>query len=889
MTGINVVSQDHRVEDEDDAFKTTLDSTIPERKVEPPLANSQVHRDTPEFRRGLSLVKFADNLYEQFINSGDTEYLDAAIVLFRKGIAELPEENAVALHNLGCALKTRYRHAGGQRIDLDEAISLYRQALKLFPPMHPNRSDLLTNLANALENRFEQGGQQTDLDEAISFHRQALNLRISHPNRSDSLNSLASLLWTKFEQKGQQTDLDEAISLFRQVLDSPSLSKRFDSLNNLGVALWTLFGQNGQQIHLDEAISLLRQALELPHPNRSSALTNLANALSTRFEQKGLGTDLDEAISFYRQSIDLGQPHSTSIRSLNNLANALLTRFRQRGQQNDLDDAISLHMQTLELFPPPHPNRSIMLNNLASALQTRFDQTGQKIDLNEIIFLLRQALDLQLPPHPNRSLSLNNLADALVTRSGQRGQKNDLDEAISLHLQAVELFPPPHPNRSNALNNLANTLMTRFRRRRQENDLNDAISFYTQNLELFPPPHPNRSIALNNLAKALFILFEHKGQLTDLDESISLNRQALDFRPPPHPDRSQSLTNLALALTIRFEEGGQRNDLDEAMSTYRTATQYLYQPPSRLLDTAKKWIQDAKRNEHISVIDAYDTALQALPQVAALSFEVQSRQEALAADSDGLARDASIYAIRTGNLDKAIEFLEAGRSVFWTQVLSLRSPFNQLHDVDPKLASKMQEIATALELGSHRDVSIETLDNRQKLTAHEEVSQLNRLSEEWVKSIDQVRKLKGFEDFLRPARLSSLKAATSRYPVIFLVATHCLIMTSTSVHHIPLPNLDIPVLKALVHLVQVAVHRLPISRSIIEVLLKARGTRPFEEDKLGSSDDVFRHVLKMLWDELVKPVIKFLDIKVSSRNDYLLDRQKFLINLQLILEIYEIE
>jgi hypothetical protein len=56
------------------------------------------------------------------------------------------------------------------------------------------------------------------------------------------------------------------------------------------------------------------------------------------------------------------------------------------------------------------------------------------------------------------------------------------------------------------------------------------------------------------------------------------------------------------------------------------------------------------------------TALQTLPQaqMAALSFDVQSRQEALAAESDGLTRDASPCAIRTGNLGKATEFLEAG-------------------------------------------------------------------------------------------------------------------------------------------------------------------------------------------------------------------------------------
>jgi hypothetical protein len=58
-------------------------------------------------------------------------------------------------------------------------------------------------------------------------------------------------------------------------------------------------------------------------------------------------------------------------------------------------------------------------------------------------------------------------------------------------------------------------------------------------------------------------------------------------------------------------------------------------------------------------------------------------------------------------------------------------------------------------------------------------------------------------------------------------------MTSTIIHYIPLPNLHIRILKGLVHLVQVAVYGLPISRSIIEPLGEERAARPF---KVGSSD-----------------------------------------------------
>ena len=640
----------------------------------------------------------------------------------------------------------------------------------------------------------------------------------------------------------------------------------------------TRFEQEGQQSDFDEAISLHRQALELflpPHPHRSSSLNNLASALRTRFEQGGQRSDRNEAISLHRQALELRlPPHPDRSGSLNNLASALLTRFEEEGQRSDLDEAISLHRQALELQLPPHPNRSGSLNNLASALLIRFEQEGQRSDLDEAISLHRQALELFLPPHPNRSGSLNNLACALLTRFEQEGQRSDLHEAISLHRQSLELQLPPHPNRSGSLNNLANALQTRFEQGGQRSDLDEAISLHRQALELRLPPHPDQSSSLNNLANALRTRFKQGGQQSDLDEAISLHRQALKLQLPPHPNRSGSLNDLASALSTRFEQGGQRSDLDQATSLFLTATQYHFQPPSQRLRIAKGWIRCADKNQHSSAIDAYEAALQALPQVAALRLDVGSRHKALTAGSDGLARDASRCAIHSGHLDKAIEFLEAGRSIFWSQVLSLRSPFDQLHKVSPELADKLRVIATALEIGSHRDVSAEILDNRKKLSIDQEASRLNRLNEEWTASIHEVRKLHGFEDFLRPSCISSLKSAASEHPLVILIAnddgSHCLIMTSTNVHHIPLPTLGTPVLDKIGHLVQIA--QLPGSRSFIEetqetilwLMEECTSRMPVRINyKLGSSDDIFRYILRILWDELVSPVINLLEIKVS--------------------------
>ena len=465
------------------------------------------------------------------------------------------------------------------------------------------------------------------------------------------------------------------------------------------------------------------------------------------------------------------------------------------------------------------------------------------------------------------------------TRFWKGGQKHDLDEAISLYRQALELQPPPHPNRSSSLSNLASVLRIRFEHEGHRIDLDEAISLNREVLNFYLPPHHDRGGSLYNLATALAIQFEAGGRKSDLDEAISLIRQAVDLQPSPHPGQPLSLHMLGTLLIHAHSLAGEDSQyLEESMSSFIAASQCVSQPPSGRLRSTKAWITHADRYQHISAIDAYTAALQALPEMAALSSDVYSRQEALTARSDGLARDASRCAIRSGKLDKAIEFLEQGRSIFWSQILFLRSPFDELHDIAPELADKLKQIATMLGLESYREVSVDIADKRKKLSIHREVSQLNRLNEEWAKSIDEVRKLNGFEDFLRPSRLSSLISSASKYPVVILVAnndySHCLIMTLRNVHHFPLPKLHTPMLTELVRLVHVAVSQLPISRSVmeetkerlLELLGEERKGRPakFVDNKLGSSDDVFRFILGFLWDELVKPVIDVLNIKVGQ-------------------------
>ncbi|PPQ93376.1 hypothetical protein CVT25_007085 [Psilocybe cyanescens] len=847
------------------------------------LAEAENTENTRTATRAHQQFPSAVELYEKFAKSGDMGELNTVVTLCREAIAEMPQrtENYIAgVHNLATLLAVRFEH-DGQQSDLDEAICFYRQAVEPRLSPHPDRYMSLYSLANILQTRFDQRGEQSDLDEVISLNREALELRLApHPERSNPLNNLANALQRRFDERGERSDLDEAISLHRQALKlrlAPHL-ERSTSLHNLAITLRTRFDQTDEQSDLDEVISLHREALELrlaPHPERHTSLSELANALQRRFDERGELSDLDETISLQRKALELRlTPHPDRFISLTHLANALATKFNEGGERSDLDEAIFLNRQALELCLAPHPERSASLNNLAITLRERFDQTGARSDLDEAIVLNREALELRLAPHPERFASLISLANSLGTRFDQTGERSDLDEAIFLNRQALELRLVPNSKRFMPITSLAISLRQRFDQTGARSDLDEAIFLHRQALKLLLAPHPHRSDSLFNLAVTLHIRFGQTGEQNDLDETITLHRQALDLQHATHRNRSISLGNLANALYTRLNQRGEQIDLDEMMSVLSTAAQNLFQPPSDRLKFAKAWIYLAIRSQHSSAIHAYETALQALPQLAALSLDVQSRQKALTMGTDGLARDASIYAILSGNLDKAIEFLEAGRGIFWSQVLSLRSPFDQLRNIapnGPELADRLQDIANELEKGSHCDATAELLDNRKKLFIDQEASRLNRLNEEWEQNILKVRELDGFHDFLLPPRLSSLKPAASEHPVIFLiennVLSHCLIMTSTNIHHIPLPNLHTPILKILVNSVRMASSQSVIPRSFIDqtrdTMIKFLGEErgiSFENDG-GGSDGTFKSVLKMLWDELVKPVIDCLNIK----------------------------
>ncbi|KAG1823194.1 CHAT domain-containing protein [Suillus variegatus] len=851
--------------------------------------------------RSKSLNNLANRLYSRFLHRGNVEDLDQAIALHREALTLRPvghTDRSISLNNLAAQLSTRFEHRGNDE-DLNQAIALHKEALALLPIGHTDRPKFLYNLANVLSTRFEHRGNDEDLDKAIVLHREALALRpVGHTDRSSSLYTLATQLSSHFEHRGNDEDLDEAIALHREALALHPVSHpdRFMSFNSLANRLSSRFHYRGHDKDLDEAIALDREALVLcpvGHTNRPVSLNNLATELSSRFEHRGNDEDLDEAIALHSEALALcSVGHPDRSMSLNNLANGLSSRFYHRGNDEDLNQAIALHMEALALHPVGHTDRSTSLNNLATELSSRFEHRGNDEDLDEAIALDREALALRPIGHIYRYASLNNLATRLYSRFPHRGNDEDLDEAIALNREALALCPVGHAHRSGSLNNLASPLFSRFNQRGNDEDLDEAISLLREALALRPVGHTYRSSSLYNLASQLSTRFHHRGNDEDLDQAITLQREALTLCPVGHAHRSGSLNNLGNLLSTHFHHQHNREDLDESLENLRCGLILLTQhDPHQLLvhkslaevylsfhrlglpDTGAGedrdslnaamrhlkaaanvvsgsslsrlrasllWVRRANEHRHGTQLEAYATSMQLLDAYMSTTASVSSRHNIMKDFPSTLAVDAASCALRSGDVCRAVELLEQGRTIIWTQMTRLRTPLDSLQTHGYHAVALIKRFRDLSSLLDKPPANYPEATPRDHVEAEE--NRYRRLVQDWNRAVEEIRKIEGFSRFLLPPLFSDLQDAARDGPIILLIAS------KSSCHAIIIPHKQPPTSVQLpTDLVKLAKLVLALQQAVQK-----------EADPNGKQTALTK-ALRELWDDVVCPVVEHLD------------------------------
>jgi tetratricopeptide (TPR) repeat protein len=815
-------------------------------------------KDSPKLPELLNYLGLS--LHYRFKQLGQLPDIDSAVARFEEAIALAPDIDPgkpIFLNNLGNSLEARFEKLGSTA-DINNAISRKETALDLTLDGHEHKPMYLNSLGRAFHKRFERFENVVDIDCTISKTQAAVDLTSDdHPDKPMYLHNLGLSLQARFGRVGDINDINRAISQQRASVDltPEGHSEKPAGLNNLGLSFRVRSERLGSLDDIDTAILLQQTAVDLTrddHPDKPSRLSTLGTSFLTRFELLGELADIDRAISLQQNAVN-ARPNDPSF--LNSLGHSLHIRFRRLGNIADVDRAISQHQMAADLIPSDHPDQQGRRNNLSGALLSRFQHLGNLTDVHEAIIQQQQAIELTPDDHPFKPRYLSNLGNCFTLRYEWLGDIIDLDHAISQYQAAVDLSPDDDWEKPTRLSNLGISLESRFKRLENIADIDNAISRQQEAVSLTPASDPRRPRHLANFGKSLQSRFERTGNIANLDQAISELQVAADLAQDGNLEKSPILLDLANSLRVRFDHLHNSEDAELAISHFSAAASSQFGPPRARFSAASAWISIASLRNHQSLLDAYECALDLIPLLAWLGLPIQDRHKQLI-NIGGIAREAASAAISAGEYEKALEWLEQGRSIVWTQILRLRTPVDQLRNANPDLADRLLHVSRLLD-----QMSGQNLPSERDLKAIEEQGRQHRASTaEWESIIEQVRALPNFEDFLKPPDSSRLINAAQNGPAVILniAEERCdalaLIAEIDEVIHIPLPNITSS---------RVGELQVELKGFLNSTGIRMRGERAAQRVTEGVDDEVCKGILAELWTGLVKPVLDSLAFSVS--------------------------
>ncbi|KAH6910829.1 CHAT domain-containing protein [Coprinopsis sp. MPI-PUGE-AT-0042] len=787
----------------------------------------------------------------------------------------LPAEDITNLNDSGVGLMRQFERTGDIET-VTEAIAVLHRVVQLTPKGHVDLPGRLNNLASLFQGRFEHTGELSDIDKAISAQCRAMQLTPEgHADLPGFLTNLGLYFRCRFERTGDLSDIAEAVSAqHRAVHITPEGHAHLPSfLNNLGISLQCRFECTGDVLDIAKAISAHRRALQLApegHADLPVYLNNLATSFQGCFRHTEDLSDLAEAISAQQRAVQLTPEHHAKLPGfLTNLGSCFMYRFERTGDVSDIAEAISAQRRAVQLTPEGHAHLSAFLNNLGISFQCRFERTGNGSDMAEAIAAQHRAVELTPMGHADLPNRLSNLGNSYRCLFQFSGDVSDITEAISAQHRGVQLTPEGHANFPGFLNNLGISFQCRFKLTGDLSDITEAISAQQRAVQLTPTGHAELSGRLSSLGNSFQCRFERTRDLSNITEAISAQHRAVQLTPEGHAKLPGRLSNLGTSFQCRFELTHSGEDLVASISNYKSAATSSFGPPWQQLQAARSWAKLLNQHHPQSpdILHAFDVALALIALIAGLEESVQGRYSRLQ-DISGIALEAASAACSFGRADKALEWLEQGRCIVWSQLSNLRTPIDNLRLYNSELAQRIADVAKHLEdAGSSRGQPHKDMSASEKLLLEDEARAHLNLARQWDDLLKTVRSIPGFESFLQPLPCSSLLQhlpASGPVVVINVDKQRCdaiaLLAGLDEPLHIPLPNFSLEKankyrsdLKATLedkHL------RMQEVQEITDEEPSGRGVKPPKENQAQSF--VVRTVLRDLWKEVLSPILNAL-------------------------------
>ena len=719
--------------------------------------------------------------------------------------------------------------------DVDRNIAFLENSLLLYPRFHSKHIDYLSALARARSARYEQSQEKEDLDKSI-VHRTAAIFLLP----SSRANNLPRLLFeltidlrTRSEKYNQPEGIEYCINYLRYLrtfpIDSFDITRSYltsSLIRALGIRV--MWGAGNETRDMKEMVALCRELLTSNLSARGvfpiAAFLSLASAADTECTRRRPVELLDEVIECLREAVKVCPPGSddASFQLRLSTASQLHSRFTTAHSLDDYEEASALLEKILDPNQPggcPDSYRgfasvlatslavirdtffrspeysSVAISRLRAILSSsfideelrfqftedlsmrvrdRFDNYSLSESLEEANSNVSQLVGLSTSRSPDKSgmlLSETTRARNAYSTATLQQKIQDLEELLSN-------APPGTERHKQCISALADWYESKFHRTKDTSDIKESIKYSRMSLDATLASDPWRFVPLMSLSKILFLAFEETREISYLNESIAIRYDMLELKSAQqiHFRTTRGLVN---ALCAREELLGRREDRHEAIRLISVSIDHEIVPEPDRFRLSCQWATLARSIRHTTTLTAYRCAMSLMQK--SLSFaptvSVQhTRLVTMGEDCQTMPFNYASYQIGLGQFEEAVEALEQGRALLWSEMRGLRTPVAKLVEDSP-LAKRLGEINQELEVMTmsvtpsgrpeiEDGVAEDGSDPFGRL-----VIKRKKLVEERDALISQIQRQPGLEGFMRAPSFITLRSAASRGPVILI--NHC--------------------------------------------------------------------------------------------------------------------
>ncbi|KAH9047507.1 CHAT domain-containing protein [Lactarius deliciosus] len=716
--------------------------------------------------------------------------------------------STISVYALAMGRYARYA-LSQQKEDLDKSILHNTEAIFL-PPLSwggPsfNIVNLFLKLALALLHRSEKFKQPEGIKYSIEYLRylRGLPLDSSDLTRNTVTTSLIRALGIQVRvesEAGNWTrDVNEMVDLCREFL-GPNIPADFPvaAFVSLGRAVMPESYQIPffQSSCRDKIIECLREAAKWCPPSSHHVSYVLASVLFTRFNETYSNEDYEEARALSEKILDPNQPGECPDILRDHVLQLIgsFTSIRSSVFENPEYSEVSIsRLRTLlNSSSIDGITRTVTTKILAGYTRERSRNYGLAESLEEANSYTSQLKSQLVDPSSSRSMEnswehfigSDYLRDLVLDPNPEAAAKE-----IQILEQILSVTPLGTPHCKHLGSQIEKWYKPKYFRTHDISDIEECIKYSRLSFDAMHPSNRWRAFPLSCRVNALHHAFEKTSKINYLDELITTCYDILELKSADFLHFaiirqlvSSLLTRAQILAQMLVRREDAREDVLEAIRLMSMAVDSQYAREPDRFQLSCEWAILARHIGHPTTLTAYKTAMSLIQK--SLSFaptvSIQhARLVEMGEECRNIPLDYASFLIKLGRFEEAVETLEQGRALLWSEMRGLRTPKVQLTEEDPPLAKRFADINQELEaltvsitpsgrpeMGDGVGEGSDGMDLFGRL-----VVQQRKLVEERNALISQIRGRPGLEGFLKTPSFTTLRSAASRGPVIII--NHC--------------------------------------------------------------------------------------------------------------------